>query len=362
MNGTFQNGQTVRGFAGRFLFPAAVFCAVLFCAAARGQQLDQTLITRLKTEAPAALRSHCGTSGDIHLKFSVSSKYSILQYELFTEGKKFLIRTDRLLNNPGQEPEHRRLRYGQDGRHFFGLSQETERGPWTIDYYSKVLPETQNENQAVLLLRKNSPYFIGTRSLAEFIEDPNLKIIRIASAANGGTETVTFDFEIPAEGLTETGADDRAEGTASLLPGKDWGLADLSLRYTKEGIPLHFEKRFTFADEPDRLLPVKTMECKLTVRSESPEKGILQEEQVRYQTCDSAHLPRNELSLKYYGLKRPDVRTKAEKRLSRTLMILGGAVILFGLARRYKTLRRDRRFSKKRLRRASRAERKNGSS
>ena len=356
MNGTSRVVRAACAPAGRILLSAAALCAALLGAAARGEETDQALVTRLKTEAPAALRPHAGAADDLHLKFSVTNRYSTSHYEIFSEGKNCLVRTERLPGGEGQQPVPRRLRYLQNAAHFYGLAQETEGGPWTIDYHGKVLPETRDTDPAALLLRKISPYYIETRPLAEFLEDAGLKITRIASETAGGTETVTFDFEIPAGALlTETRDGGRANGRLTLVPSRDWGIAELAFRYMKETGPILVEKKFTFADGADRPVPVSAMEYKITIRPGTPESETLLDEQTRYQACDNARLPRNELSLKFYGLKRPDPRTKSEKRLSRTLMILGGAVILFGLARKYKVLRRDRRFSKKRLRRALRA-------
>ena len=354
MNGTLRIVRAVCAPAGRILLSAAL-CAALLGPASCGEEADQALVTRLKTEAPAALRPRAGAADDLHLKFSVTNRYFTSHYEIFSEGKNCLIRTERLPGGEGQQPVPRRLCYLQNAARFYGLAQETEGGPWTIDYHGKVLPETRDTGSAALLLRKISPYYIEARPLAEFLEDAGLKITRIASETAGGAETVTFDFEIPAGALTETDADGRAGGRLTLVPSKDWGIAELALRYTKETGPVLVEKKFTFADGADRPVPVSAMEYKITVRPGTPQSETLLDEQTRYQVCDNARLPRNELSLKYYGLKRPDPRTKSEKRLSRTLMILAGAVILFGLARKYKVLRRDRRFSKKRLRRALRA-------
>ncbi|MBO7726354.1 MAG: hypothetical protein J6S40_07780 [Thermoguttaceae bacterium] len=335
------------------LLLSALFGLVFFCGAVRGESGGEALVSRLKTEGAAALRARQNRTGDIHLKWFLSAKNNSCQYELYSQGTNSLVRAERVPGGQDEGFHPQSYRYVKTGFHSFKLSRETETGPWKIETYDRFRDKADRDDEALRLIRESSPYYIGVRPLAEFLEDERLKITRIESKTDRGEETIAAHFEIPLNGIFEPDAPGTAFGSVSLLPAKGWGIAELSLRFTKENIPRLLEKKFTFDNEADSPFPVRSMETKTTLRPESEASETLDEEHIRYLVCDDARPAQKEFSLKYYGLRRPDHRTPAEKRFSRTLMALGGAILLFGLARKYKMLRR-RKGTKKRIRRGMR--------
>ena len=349
-----------RAFFLRLLISAVFVFASSFGGTLRGEPLDGALLSRLKTEGVEALRRHAGKIGDVHLKWIASSGNDSTQFEFYSQGKNYLLRAESLASADRDGVSSRSYRFVKNRSFFFELSRNTESGPWKIDSYSKV--RDGGENPALETVKRHSPYYVESRPLAEFLEDADLKITRIGSNADRGEETVTVDFETPLKNLFETGTADTATGRILLLPGKGWGIAELTLRFTRDGVSVLKERKFTFTDDADSVFPVKTAETKTSFGSRDGGSRTLDEEQIRYLVCDDARPAQKEFSLKYYGLSRSDLRTPAEKRFSRTLMILGGAVLLFGLNKKYKLLRRRRRGSKKRNRRALRFKRREDAS
>ena len=334
----------------RRVLPALFFLFVLCCGGSRGETPDESLVARLKTEGVASLRDRQNETDGLHLKWFLSTGYGAWQYDLYSQGENSLIRSERVPCEQDEDFHPQTLLTVKTAAYSFELSRGTDSGPWKIESYQKFRNEAARDGAAHRAIRELSPYCVGGRPLAELLESGNLRITRIESKTDGETETIGVDFEVPSNEIFETGAAGMTVGRVSLLPAKSWGIAELALRFEKENIPVLVEKKFAYTDEADSPLPVKSMETKTTSRPESDRSETLRQEHVRYLACDGDRPAQKEFSLKYYGLRRPDLRTPSEKRLSRTLMILGGAILLFGLARKHKALRR-RRGAKKKTRR-----------
>ena len=334
----------------RRVLPALLFLSALCCGAARGEATDESLAARLKTEAAASLRARRNAPDALHLKWFVSAEDGARQYELFSQGENGLIRSERVPNGGDEDASPQAACRVATAACAFELSRGAESAPWKLESYKKFRGGAPRDDAAARAIRELSPYYVGDLPLAEFLESENLHIARAESKTDRGVETIAVDFDVPASEIFEGAADGTVAGRVSLLPAKGWGIAELALRYEKDGIPLLVEKKFDYADGDDSPLPVKTMETKTVSRPESDRSETLREERVRYLECDGVRAAQKEFSLKYYGLKRPDLRTPHEKRLGRSLMALGGAVLLFGLARQYKILRR-RQGAKRRSRR-----------
>ncbi len=324
-----------------FFFLSAALLSLLFCGGLHAQRIDEKLVIRLKTEGCAAMRTQEKSLDNIHLVWRLSSPNFVLENEIFCEEGDYLLKgtSVALPQDEGFRPH--KFYAAKNKSYFFEISYRDE-GPWQINSFHKTKDFSIQESFPIFAARALLPFFVKSRPLADLIQDPNLRIVKIESIPGPPEETVSFEFENSAKGLIDSSDSVVKWGHVVLLPERNWAISEIILDIDEEGKSTHFKKNYIFDDSPDPSFPIKEVHSKM---AQDPGDGSGQTVAEFKQTvllCDNERLPQKETRLKYYGLSKPDLRTPIEKTLLRILFALGAVLFLLALRKKYDELRRRR--------------------
>ena len=299
--------------------------------------LDQNLLERLKNEGCPALRARGKLPDKFHLKWIHAWK-NALSYEMdfYSDGKCYILKTKGLPREGG----HVRSECWIKNKSYFFCVCRNDDKPWEMFGCGRLdHPDYLNGSEYPLeMAMENSPYMLGTRSLAEYIESPDFVITKIESVFDEGIETVRFEFENrPKSPSGDTG--DIKSGTISLLPSRDWGISEMTIDFDSDGRSMRCETSFQYGGEPNAFFPVRELLAREIRLPDDQSKGYTLAYGHTILECDGAECPRAEFSPEFYGLRKPVLLLPPGYYLRRVLRALGLVLIFVALRSKWRKRR-----------------------
>ena len=303
------------------------FCAALFVffvsSLLYADALDRNLLERLKNEGCPVLRARGKLPDKFHLKWTHSRKKASFEEDFYSDGKYCILKIKEL---PREGDTSIYSRYCvKNNSYYFSVGRRDDH-PWEMLGYGRL----DQYNGPLVYVCENSPYMLGTRSLAEYIENPDFEITKIESTFDEGIETIRFEFENRSKNLSDD-TDGIKNGTISLLPSKDWGISEMTVDFESDGRPMRQETHFRYGDEPNALFPVKELRGREIRLPDDETKGYAISYDNVILECDEAECPKAEFFPKFYGLRKPNLFLPPAYYLRYALGAIGLALIFFAL-------------------------------
>ena len=321
----------------KITFVLALF-AFLASVSLFADSLDQNLLERLKNEGCPALRARGKLPDKFHLKWIHAKKNASFEMDFYSDGKCYILKI-KGLPREGRTSVHSE-RSVKNKSYYFHVRRNGD-DPWEMDGYAR-LDDLHESEWPLEIVRENSPYMLGSRSLAEYIENPDFEITKIESVFDEGTETVLFQFENHAKSTSGDTGDGSAivkNGTISLLPSKDWGISEMTIDFESDGRPMRQEAHFQYGDGPDTPFPVKELRAREIRLPDDQTKGYAISYDNVILECDEAECPKAEFFPKFYGLRKPNLFLPPAYYLRYALGAIGLALIFTALQSKWRKRR-----------------------
>ena len=276
------------------------FFAFLASAPLFADGLDQNLLERLKNEGCPAMRARGKLPDKFHLKWNHLRKNASFEEDFYADGKYCILKIKELPRE-GDTSIHSEC-HVKNKSYYFNVWRNDDR-PWEMSGYERL--DHPDCPYLLEVVQENSPYLLGSRSLAEYIENPDFEITKIESTFSEGIETVLFQFENHAKNPSGDGSALVKNGTISLLPSKDWGISEMTIDFVLDGSPMRQETHFRYGDEPNTFCPIKELRGREIRLPDDQSEGFAISYNHVILECDGAECPRAEFFPKFYGLRKP---------------------------------------------------------
>ena len=313
-------------------FFALPFFLLFLTAALFADGVDQTLLTRLKTEGCAAMRAQEKALNQIHLVIlwtSVQRDGEIKRkYDYYADGKRFLLKRELPRDMWENPPVHNEIRFGKNDMYYFAVSKKKSEEEWEADECLDLKSFDPLESE-VSDIYDAFPCNVFGNSLADVIENPGFEITRIEYVPDQPEETVEFDFEVNADDVV-AGFGEMRTGTVRLLPERGWTPQEMRLNSNRGGKPFVNTRVFTYGEKNGEPFQVRHAQTKLYFNPDDETKFVSWDYEIR--EINRAKAPKKELYLKYYGLDEPEF-ADPHTGLRFLLFVAGVLIVLLAVRR-----------------------------
>ena len=308
-----------------------VFLFAFLTVSLFAEEVDQTLLARLKSEGCAGLRAQEKYLNHCHLRFLQSVQDRKFEYDYNANGKNFLLKKEIPSEMWEANPDHHEYRFGKNKYYYFEVSKKKIEEKWDIDECLDLKSLDIEETQAADVF-DTFPCCLIRTSLADLIGNPGFAITRIEYVPDQPEETVSFDFEVTEDNVVKELGELRT-GNVQLLPQRGWAVKEMTLNCNRAGDPFETTLSFAYGDNYDEPYQVKHSRARLYSNPDDRSKYITWDYEIL--AAGRAKVPRKELFLKYYGLDEPKYASAAN--LIRNLLLIAGAlIILFSVWQRFR--------------------------
>ncbi|MBR2693265.1 MAG: hypothetical protein IKE69_03535 [Thermoguttaceae bacterium] len=312
---------------------ALAFFALLASVPLFADGLDQNLLERLKNEGCPALRARGKLPDKFHLKWIHAKKHISFEEDFYSDGKYFILKIKEL---PREGDTSIYSQYYVKNKSYYFCVVRNDDHPWEMGGCSRL--DRSDYPYALEAVQENSPYMLGSRSLAEYIENPDFEITKIESTFSEGIETIRFEIENRSKNRSGD-TDSVKNGTISLLPSKDWGISEMTIDFESDGCPMRRETHFRYGDEPNTFCPIKELRGREIRLPDGQSEGYAISYNHVILECDGAECPRAEFFPKFYGLRKPCLLLPPGYYLRYALGAIGLALIFTALLSKWRKRR-----------------------